>query len=345
MKLHAALMLWLTMALPAQADDPLFVDWASQLPGLTTTFQPSSDDLCAKGDIACVDAAIREMQRRFQPLLAACDHNAMFSLTYLRTTEAYRRAIEDPAFFSDTAFINHQDAIFARYYFDAWDAYRAGDLAHTPLAWQLAFDAADRRSVAGLGNLLLGLSAHVNRDLPYVLAAIGLVKPDGSSRKPDHDKVNVFLNSVIEPLLAEAAARLDPTVDDAGSDQTTLDETAALQLLFGWREQAWRNAELLVSATDPAQYAQVQQLIETNAMLEAQSLINAFAYAPLNRNGGAAARDAFCAEANKSQAESAVVGASGNANSSGVLLGGALSPAWILSSLMFFALRRRKYAC
>jgi hypothetical protein len=37
--------------------------------------------------------------------------------------------------------------------------------------------------VTGSGDLLLGISAHVNRDLPFVLASLGLVAPDGTSRK------------------------------------------------------------------------------------------------------------------------------------------------------------------
>lgn len=177
---------------PAAADPP-FIPWSALLPGLTTTYEPSSSNLCAAGQLGCVDAVIQEMTTRFDVLDASCNHNAIFALTYLRTTEAYRVAVVEPAFFSDPHFINHQDAIFAKYYFDAWDEYRAGHSSNVARAWQLAFKAADEKRVTGVGNMLLGMSAHVNRDLPYVLAAIGLVKPDGSSRKPDHDQVNVFL--------------------------------------------------------------------------------------------------------------------------------------------------------
>lgn len=288
------LLLMMMVATPVRADGPLLINWPALLPGFTIGYRPTSENLCVQGDIACVDAVINEMDARYQNLVASCDHNAMFALTYLRTTEAYRRAIEDPLFFTDTAFINHQDAVFARYYFEAWDAYRAGDLGSVPIAWQLAFDAADRRSVAGLGNLLLGMSAHVNRDLPYVLAAIGLKKPNGRSRKPDHDTVNRFLIGVIGPLFAEAAARLDPTVDDVNLRITTIDEAAAVQLLFAWRELAWRNAERLVAARTPAQRRFVENTIELAATLEAQTLIAAFAYGPLRPNA-AAKRDAYCA--------------------------------------------------
>jgi uncharacterized protein DUF5995 len=264
------------------AADPPFVPWSALLPGLTTTYDPSSANVCQSGQLRCVDAVIREMTTRFNALEATCDHNTLFALTYLRTTEQYKIAVTRPGFFSDPNFINHQDANFARLYFDAWDQYRAGALVDVPRAWQLAFLAADQKKVNGTGNILLGMSAHVNRDLPVVLAAIGLVKPDGSSRKPDHDKVNVFLNQVIEPLFDEAAARFDPIVDDTQFDGTQLDEAAMLQILVGWREQAWRNAEALVGAPTAAARALVQAQIEQTAAIEANLIIVATAYAPLS---------------------------------------------------------------
>jgi hypothetical protein len=269
-------------ASPGSAEEPLFVGWSNLLPSFTTGYDPSSANDCKAGRIKCVDAVIKEMDRRVRPLAAACDHNVMFGLMYLRTTEEYRRSATAPGFFTDPAFINHQDAVFARYYFEAWDSYRAGDLAATSDAWEIAFRSSDDQKVSGTGNMLLGMSAHVNRDLPMVLAAIGLVKPDGSSRKPDHDKVNQFLNIVMEPLMKEAAARFDPTVDDAQVHGTTMDETAALQLLVGWREQAWRNAEAIVNAPTAADRARVLDGIERVATIEANLIVAATSYSPLN---------------------------------------------------------------
>jgi hypothetical protein len=284
-----------SMAGVAGADDPPFVPWSGLLPTLATEYVPSAANDCTAGRIQCVDAVIREMDRRFEPLADACDHDALFSLTYLRTTEEYRRSVADGTFFEDTPFVNHQDAVFARYYFDAYDAWQSGNTAATPPAWRVAFQAADQRKVTGLGNILLGMSAHVNRDLPFVLAEIGLVQPDGSSRKADHDKVNEFLNRVMEQLLAEAAARFDPTVDDGQVSWTPLDETTMLQLLVGWREAAWRSAEQLVLAPTPAARALVAQGIETTAAVIGQGLVAGTAYGPLDGLlGRRAARDSFC---------------------------------------------------
>ncbi|MFP5254748.1 MAG: DUF5995 family protein [Acidimicrobiia bacterium] len=274
-------------ASPSMAeDDPLFIGWTDYLPSFTSGYEPSSENDCKAGRIQCVDAVIREMYRRYDPLLEVCSHNAMFALTYLRTTEQYRASATTEGFFSDPGFINHQDAVFARYYFDAWDGYYHPNGSTGPVSdsWRIAFQQADGRRVNGTGSMLLGMSAHVNRDLPLVLASIGLVKPDGSSRKPDHDKVNQFLNQVIEPLIDEAAARLDPTVDDAQVDGTTMDETALLQLLVSWREMAWRNAERIVSAPDEAARQEVIASIERQAAIEAWLIVAATSYSPLNAN-------------------------------------------------------------
>jgi hypothetical protein len=235
---------------------------------------------------------IREMQRRFDPLAAACDHDAIFSLTYLRTTEEYRRTIEDLTFFQDTAFVNHEDAVFARYYFEAYDNWEAGRRAAVPQAWAIAFQAADQRAVSAAGNVALGINAHVQRDLPFVLAAIGLVKPDGSSRKPDHDRVDEFLNRVADELYPEIARRFDPTIDDSELPGTA-DNFAEFQIIPTWREIAWRNAERLVSAPDAQARAQVAADIEAYAASQAQTLRAGYQYAPL---GDSAARDAYCAE-------------------------------------------------
>src|SRR4051794_20705825 len=96
----------LALAPSAQADDPPFVGWSQLLPSLATTYRPSSENDCTAGRRHCVDAVLREMQRRFDPLAASCDHDAIFALSYLLTTEEYRRTIDDPDFFEDTPFVN-----------------------------------------------------------------------------------------------------------------------------------------------------------------------------------------------------------------------------------------------
>jgi hypothetical protein len=172
--------------------------------------------------------------------------------------------------------------VFARYYTDAFHHWRQGRRHKVPEAWLIAFDAASRRSMTGAGDLLLGMSAHINRDLPFVLAGVGLVAPDGSSRKWDFDQVERWLSQAVRPMLDEAAQRFDPTMDDT-DEPTGLLDTTLFQLVAVWRESAWRNAELLVSAPTARARALVAAKIENDAVLAARLIRTTAAYrAPLS---------------------------------------------------------------
>jgi Family of unknown function (DUF5995) len=275
----------------AVADDPPFVGWSALLPSLALPYDPASPDDCIAGRSQCVDKTIREMTRRFDPLASSCDHNAVFSLTYLRVTQEYRRTIDQP-FFDDTSFVNYEDTLFADYYFSAYDSWAAGRIDEVPPAWRITFDSASRHAVSALGDLFLGINAHVQRDLPFVLYSIGLVAPDGTSRKPDHDRVNEILNRVTDPVIAEIARRFDPTIEYTNLP-TMFDDMTVFQIIVAWREKAWRNAEALAAAPTPAARDLVAAQIENDAATEARMIVAETAYPPLT--GGSASRDAYCA--------------------------------------------------
>ena len=136
------------------------------------------------------------------------------------------------------------------------------------------------------------MNAHVNRDLPFALAAIGLVAPDGTSRKVDHDRIDVMLNGVVEPLLAEQADRFDPTMRVPWTPYG-VGYTGLMQMLQAWRESAWRHAELLATAPDGPARAAVAQVIEQEAALNARAIVAATRFTPPLTS--TAARDRFCA--------------------------------------------------
>ncbi|MGF7238217.1 MAG: DUF5995 family protein [Frankia sp.] len=278
-------------AKPARADDPIYLGWTALLPPLLDQYTPSQAAECGNGDPSCVNATIARMTDQFNQLTSTCDHRALFSLAYLRTTQKYQDVAAEPGYFDDPAYVNTEDAVFAAYYFRAYDDWTAGNISALPTAWQIAFSAATGKKVSGVGDFLLGMNAHINRDLPFVLASLGLVTPGGASRKPDHDQVNVFLNQVINPLLQEAAARFDPSVTDL-STPYGITWTAFMQIIEAWRQAAWTNAELLVDAPTAAARAVVARTIETTAATEATTLRTTYSYVPLVMTTGP--RDAYC---------------------------------------------------
>lgn len=276
-----------------------YIPFTDYLPPTTLNaeeFQSGYNDYCRddRGRLdtyKCVDKVIAEMRRRYDDLRNSCDHRGLFALAYLLTTEEYRRASLEPGFFRDPEFVNHEDVIFARFYFDAYDDWQQRRLEEVPPAWRLAFAASVDKRVNTSGDILLGISAHINRDLPIVLATIGLTNPiTGETRKRDHDKVNAFLARVaIDPAVQ---ASWDPTyVSGIPGTPTT---SVTLALIQSWREAAWRWAERLVEAQTAAQEAEVLAQIESYAYSVGLSLQVSTSYAPLLQSS--AARDSFCAQ-------------------------------------------------
>jgi hypothetical protein len=267
------------------------VAWSSQLAGWTDEFIPTSENDCVAGRDKCLKATLKELARVSRATAESCSHDAVFSVAYLRMTQTYGWSRDIDGYYEDVPFANHQDAVFSKYYTDAFHAYRSGDRAAVPEAWRVAFDASRDKRVSASGSLLLGMNAHINRDLPFVLAAVGLVAPDGSSRKPDYVAVEKWLYTATEPLLAEIATRFDPTADDA-NDEFGLSNLALFQMVSGWREGAWRNAERLVSAPTPEARARVAESIEEGAAASSRTLLASQSYAPPLTSSGP--RDRWC---------------------------------------------------
>ncbi len=272
--------------------DVLYVPWSLYLRGWTDAFVPTSPNDCVAGRDACVKQTALELNRVLQETGKSCSHHAVFALAYTRITQTFAWSGDQPGSYEDVPFANHQSAVFAKYYTDAWTNWKKGNRAAVPNAWLIAFDRAAAGTVKGTGDLLLGMNAHINRDLPYVLASVGLAAEDGTSRKPDFDKVEEVLVAATKALVTEAAHRFDPTMDDS-ADPLDATYSLLLQLVIVGRQNAWRNAEALVSAPTPEARALVEARIEHEAQANARALILATSYLPpLSTSAG---RDAHCA--------------------------------------------------
>ncbi len=79
-----------------------------------------------------------------------------------------------------------------------------------PEAWRIAFETAEQGEVTGAQDMLLGINAHVQNDMPFVLAQLGLRDRKGRARKPDHDKTNEALAAGYERVVGAGAEPLRP---------------------------------------------------------------------------------------------------------------------------------------
>ena len=239
---------------------------------------------CANGAWGCIDVTIGDMTRRFDRLAPSCNHDAIFSLLYLRVTEYYKVFAATPGNFLDPRKVNYEDAVFSDLYTGAYDDWHAGRLTAVPPIWRLAFATADARQASGTGDALLGMAAHILRDLPFTLYHIGMVD------HRDHLAVNEMLRHVYEPAVKELARRFDPDMDAAtivpGTDQTFM------EVVVQWREQGFRNARALMDAPDAAAWQREADRIERDAWATGLTLYLGTRY-PVQAM--TATRDAYCA--------------------------------------------------
>ena len=139
-----------------------------------------------------------------------------------------------------------------------------------PEAWRIAQEAAAAGDYYGAQDMLLGINAHVQNDMPFVLAALGLSDRDGRSRKPDHDAGNAVLADAYQPVVDAIRERYDASLDLTNPSQVLIDDVAGLEVVQTWREVVWRNAERLADAKTNEERGQVAASIEAYAAGNAQ---------------------------------------------------------------------------
>jgi len=267
--------------------EPGGINWVENLPPIDVAgdVQPGPVPHCKKPKLKCVKRTMRRM-RELQASLG-CDHRGVFATTYLTLTETYFEILtSDPDFVRDRKYLFTEVAQFANYYFRTLrtDA-RGGEV---PPAWRIALDTARDGEVNGAQDMLLGINAHVQSDMPFVIAELGLESPDGKSRKPDHDVVNSVLAMAYQRVVDEVERRYDPVMAFTNPDGVPADDAAGLELVRTWREQVWRNAERLTNAKSEEERRQVAESIESYAAGWASGI------AAFQTPGDRARRDAYC---------------------------------------------------
>jgi hypothetical protein len=266
------------------------VNWTALLPALPSPMQsqPGPVPHCRKATVRCISTEIHRLTRLRERL--GCDHRAVFATTYLELTKELERTVKaDPHFFRYPRYLYREDALFADVYFNTLHAWERGQ--PVPEAWRIALEAAHSGDLNAAQDMLLGINAHVQNDMPFVLAALGLRTRTGASRKVDHDAMNEVLNRAYEPVVDAVASRYDPLVRTTNSPLTPLDDAAGLEMVRGWREGVWRNAERLLKANSSSERQAVADQIRANAAAWATTIASAGLGVPGYRDR----RDAYCA--------------------------------------------------
>ena len=264
-----------------------YVPWPDLLPGRTVgpSAPPHSVPGCRDLKRDCVDRLIVRLRREWRADDASCDHRAIFSIGYLRITQEIRRRLAAHETFRWPAWFISVVQGFSDEYFATQKRFDAGK--PIPGAWRIYYESTASGDYNAGQDLLLASNAHTNHDLPYAYAASGLLTPKGVSRKHDHDQVNDVNATVFGDLAHFYADHYDPLFTTLNATEP-FDALGTLQVVQAWRENAWRQAERLVSARTPAELRQVERQIETTSTTWAK-LITSGAMP-----GYRATRDAYC---------------------------------------------------
>jgi hypothetical protein len=199
------------------------------------------------------------------------DRRCIFLTLYGVVSSEMRDRVARGAFL-DSRWVHRYAVEFANLYRAALEAYEAGRLADVPKAWRLCFDAARAGAGLVLQDLLLGVNAHVNNDLPLALTRIA-IDPGRTERRRDHDAVNAVLASVMERATQRLAALYAPGLTALDQGAGALDEMIGLFSLEVARDSAWDGAVSLANARSTFESALAGRLISSRAAVVGRLLL------------------------------------------------------------------------
>lgn len=203
---------------------------------------------------------IQQMTAHYQdPRLEA--QNKPFALLYLRTTEGIRDANEAGAFLDPEFWDTRVAPTFASYYLDAYAAWRRGDNSAVAPAWRIAFRA-NPKHLTCTQLLYLGINAHVNNDLAFVIEELG-----PRYTYADHLGVDTVLGQVAGTVYPELQRDLCPHLFSE-----TIPATADSNI-YAWRQLAWDNAQRLENAPDAQARRAVAKDIRRHAKDQAHEIL------------------------------------------------------------------------
>jgi hypothetical protein len=227
---------------------------------------------CPPGEEQMQDelSVVDRMQERIDRWDQANDPRAVFLSCYVLMTRNVLGAL-DTGEFADAAWVSHLLNHFAGYYFDALDAYEAGE-ERAPDVWRRAHDAARRPNTPAISLLLLGVNAHINYDL--VLAVADRLGPEWPAlsdegrraRYEDYCRVNDVIGRTIDSVQDTILDRREHIMALVDTLFGPVDEWLVSRGITEWREEVWRHAIRRVETTDDAQREVLRQEVEAAAM-------------------------------------------------------------------------------
>ncbi len=229
------------------------------------------------GPYTSLDDAIQALVTLEQTFRKQHDRRAIFATAYLAITRAMKQSVAD-GLFLDTAWVTRYALCFANLYRMALLAYERGDWDALPKAWRISFDTSRNNGALAIQDLMLGINAHINHDLPIALIEV-TIDPQRPSRYADHCKVNDVLRAATDPMQQRIGQLYAPILSLLDQACDHIDEDIACFSVEKAREAAWLAAVARANARDDTEQAALRAgLNDRSAVLARLILAPTFAH-------------------------------------------------------------------
>ncbi|MBI3448906.1 MAG: hypothetical protein HY049_08340 [Acidobacteria bacterium] len=218
-----------------------------------------------------IEDVVRDLTVIEETLRTARDRRAVFVTAYVLISRDIRRRLASKAF-QDGGWVERYAVAFANLYRRALFTFERGDLATVPKSWRISFRASSQGRALVLQDLVLGINAHVNHDLPVALREV-TIDPDRATRHADHTAINEALEKTtrpvrdrIEKIYAPGLAIFDKLLGPLEEEITSFSFEAA-------REHAWAEGVALVDAGSDEARRSRERIIDNQAQMLGQVIL------------------------------------------------------------------------
>ncbi|GMV92145.1 MAG: hypothetical protein AMXMBFR82_19230 [Candidatus Hydrogenedentota bacterium] len=224
----AAILLFLIFCTLSHAGAPISGD--SEILALIDTEYASVEDFLTRvSDLETV-------------LASKGDNRAIFAGMYRVLTENGLESIQNGTY-DDPDWVARFVVAFANLYREAFYHFETGQYDAVPEVWRIVFEAARADEITAFQHGLLGVHAHINRDLPFALAR-ATPREERLTRFIDFQRTNIMVVNSTEDVESVVSETYAPALLGLDTRFRIMDEVVLGQLVSTWRQRAWRNARL-----------------------------------------------------------------------------------------------------
>ena len=224
------------------------------------------------------------------------DRRAIFLSAYLRITMEIEKNLGTGRFHDDQ-WMEQYILAFANYYRQYLWNFENNEWIPKP--WQIAFEAGklgdyppsyskqpeDGRPFKELlptvswrrplvvQELILGIHAHINYDLPMTLNKVGF-DPDNEAHQHDHNEINLIIAEAVDAIQNFIISHYSPVLSIVDNALGNLDEMITCWTFAKAREHAWNYAVILHKSSSA--HPEILNQMDDNAAVLARMILNPF---------------------------------------------------------------------